>query len=173
MTLHLKLAVLGLGVALASCQGTDSAPAAGGPEPVLGTLTRVDSLNGLPGIRLGRPFTDFNDLVDGGSTGVLSVYKLGPESRIQSPWFAENRALVPGQFVSFTGGKLVNIQLVAYSAAGQEALRQQATRLFGPAKRVGNRLDWNGTVAGAVLSAQQIGGQPALVLEVVSMDAAR
>lgn len=166
--------VAALSLALAACSDKPADTLTQGPGPIVdATVSRVDSLNGIPGIVLGQPMSAFGDsLVAIKSPGILSSYQMPVKSRQVNPWFAANRELVPGQFIGFANGKLVNLQFIAYSQQGMEALRSQAYKMFGQGQRGPDRIDWPGKVAGAVLTPAKIGGREALQLDIVSMNAA-
>lgn len=181
MTNYLTISLFGaLMLSLAGCQSTDS-PAgdnarAGGLTSLLGpALAPVDSLNGVPGLTLGRPLDAFPGLkLSEGPQGAVSMYQLGDSTAgVDNAWLKANRAAVPGQFLGFRSNQLVRIQLVAYSPAGQQALREYTDKLFGKGRLIAGRMEWSGQRAGAVLENHTVYGRTSLVLDVMSMDAAK
>lgn len=133
--------------------------------------TQVDSLNGVPGHHFGEPLSAFVGLVpaQGAPTAGLAGYHLPAGSPQQVPWFARHQAEVPGVFYSFRDGKFANFQAIAYSPAGQAALTQEASFLFGPGRQLGDRTEWVGERAWAVLSTTYLNAQVVKALEVTSL----
>lgn|GEM_PF-1585742 len=132
--------------------------------------SKVDSLNGVPTHRFGEPLSNFKGLVraDGATPGMVS-YHLPTGSAQQVRWFAKHAEEVPGVFYLFRDGKFASFQAVAYSAAGQAALAAEANFLFGPGRPLGDRTEWVGEKALAVLSTTYLNGQNVKVLNVNSV----
>ncbi|AMR25504.1 hypothetical protein A0257_22710 (plasmid) [Hymenobacter psoromatis] len=151
--------------------------AAGTPLPAAAkprtTGTAVDSLNGVPGHRFGEPLSAFPGLVknEGGSSGV-DIYRFPAGSPHQIPWFAKHAQQVPGVFYLFRDGKFVTLRTVAYSPAGQAALEQEARFLFGPGRDYGDRTEWVGDKAWAVVRNSFLNGQPIKEFNIDSRTAA-
>lgn len=130
--------------------------------------TAVDSLAGLPGHRFGQPLSAFPGLKRGEGGGPLLLYSYPAGGAQDKSWFAKHRGEVPGVFYKFKEGKFASFQAVAYSPEGQAALAQEARFLFGPGRQLGDRTEWNGQQAWAILSSSFIYGRPVRVLEVSS-----
>jgi len=96
-------------------------------------------------------------------------YHLPTGSAQQVRWFAKHAEEVPGVFYLFRDGKFASFQAVAYSAAGQAALAAEANFLFGPGRPLGDRTEWVGEKALAVLSTTYLNGQNVKVLNVNSV----
>lgn len=133
--------------------------------------TQVDSLNGVPGHHFGEPLSAFVGLVpaQGPPTAGLVGYHLPDGSSQQVPWFAKHQAEVPGVFYLFREGKFATFQAIAYSPAGQAALMQEAAFLFGPGRQLGDRTEWAGERAWAVLSTSYLNARVVKVLKVASL----
>jgi hypothetical protein len=131
---------------------------------------KVDSLNGVPTHRFGEPLSAFKGLVKIGATapGMVSYY-FPTGSAQQVRWFAKHHDEVPGVFYLFRDGKFASFQAVSYSAIGQAALAAEARFLFGPGRPLGDRTEWVGTQAWAILSSTYINGQNAKLLNVNSI----
>lgn len=156
--------------ATTSAAGTPSPAAAARPRT---TGTAVDSLNGVPGHRFGEPLSAFPGLVrtESGDPGVAS-YRFPAGSPHQVPWFAKHHAEVPGVFYQFRAGKFVTFSTVAYSPAGQAALEQEARFLFGAGQDYGDRTEWVGDAAWAVVRNGLLSGQRVKEFNIYSRTAA-
>jgi len=132
--------------------------------------SKVDSLNGVPTHHFGKPLSAFKGLVraDGATPGMVS-YHLPTGSAQEVRWFAKHAQEVPGVFYLFRDGQFASFQAVAYSAAGQAALAAEAHFLFGPGRPLGDRTEWVGEKAWAVLSTTYLNGQNVKVLNVNSV----
>ncbi|WP_460584008.1 hypothetical protein [Hymenobacter arcticus] len=124
----------------------------------------------MPTHRFGEPISAFTGLVraDGVTPGMVSYY-LPAGSTQQVRWFAKHHAEVPGVFYLFRDGKFASFQAVAYSPAGQAALDAEARFLFGTGRPLGDRTEWVGEQAWAVLSTAYLNGQNAKLLNVNSV----
>lgn len=136
--------------------------------PVRTTGTAVDSLNGVPAHRFGEPLSAFPGLQREEGGGPLLIYSYPKGEAHDKSWFAKHRAEVPGVFYKFQEGQFAAFQAVAYSSEGQAALTQEARFLFGPGRQLGERTEWSGTKAWAILHNSVIYGQPVKILEVSS-----
>lgn len=132
--------------------------------------SKVDSLDGVPTHHFGKPLSAFKGLIraDGATPGMVS-YHLPTGSAQEVRWFAKHAKEVPGVFYLFRDGRFASFQAVAYSAAGQAALTAEAHFLFGPGRSLGDRTEWVGERAWAVLSTTFLNGQNVKVLNVNSV----
>lgn len=151
-----------------SAAGATSGADQGSAPPGRTTGTAVDSLNGVPTHRFGEPLRAFPGLQRGEGGGPLLIYSYPKGAAHDKSWFAKHRAEVPGVFYKFQEGQFAAFQAVAYSAEGQAALMQEARFLFGPGRQLGDRTEWSGTKAWAILHNSIIYGQPVKILEVNS-----
>ena len=165
------------GVLLSNCSHPGSTTMAITPEAGTSSASdkfpyggKVDSLNGVPTHRFGKPLSAFTGLIKaGGATPGMDSYHLPTGSAQQVRWFAKHHDEVPGVFYLFRDGKFASFQAVAYSAAGQVALASEASFLFGPGRQLGDRTEWVGEQAWAVLSTTYINGQNVKILNINSL----
>lgn len=138
---------------LSSCSDSNSKASnaknqASAPEFPFGG--KVDSMNGIAGHTFGQPLSAFSDLepMDKNVGDVMDTYIY----RGTKGWFGKHKQEVPSQFYYFLDGKFCQF----YAVGNAEALRTEASYLFGPGLEQSPNRFWDGPRARAVYSEQAV-----------------
>jgi hypothetical protein len=172
----LTIALLLAGVLLSSCSHP-SAPTdfTGTSEPELpmatsGTgMSRVDSLNGIPGHHFGEPLSAFPRLVLTKTQNPGTQTYSYPDDKPEAGWFGKHKKEVPSVFYVFRDGKFAAFQAIAFGM-GRRALQQETVYLFGRGKTHVENTTWAGKKAQVIYTSTTLTRGPAEVLDVESID---
>lgn len=132
-------------------------------------VSRIDSLNGIPGHHFGDPVSSFPGMILAKSQQLGTQTYTYPDGKPEGGWFGKHKKGDLFVFYTFKDDKFVGFQALAFGST-RAALQEETLFLLGPGNKSAVNTSWAGEKTQAFYTPKLLPKGAAEILDIQSLD---